>query len=289
MKYIILCFSLFVLPLSTIAQESRTPYWVVGSFNSMRSASEEHRRLEDKTGLPIQIATFNKDTTSIYRLVVANSQVSESQLEIEGIEPWTLSFAEKLLEHDLETLAMDYYLVLSSFKHVDRAQLFADQVNLKEVQPVEVSVTEVNNETRYRVVSGPFDQRFSSVRDSYNEIVGHDTWWLLTARSEPAQINTEPVIQATAISPETPIQESELRGPEIGDSYVKYCGTKANGAEREAFCSDSQVEREISKTVEILGLNDRTYVAFCTKASGDDRMKYCTNEFLDRRTARKNK
>jgi hypothetical protein len=195
-----------------------------------------------------------------------------------------LSFAERLLEHDLETLVMDYYLVLSSFKQADRAQLFADQVNSNEVQPVEVSMTEVNNETRYRVVSGPFDQRISSVRDSYNEIVGNDTWWLLTTRQEPAQIKTEPLMQATAITSLEPSnQDGVLRGPEIGEFYVEYCGNKANRAEREAFCSDGQVEKEISKTVKLLSLNDRNYVTYCTQASGEDRMKYCTDKFSDRR------
>ncbi len=195
------------------------------------------------------------------------------------------SFLEIPLEDNGETGVTDYYLVLSSFKHADRAHSFADQVISTELQPVEVSMTELNDETLYRVVHGPFDQRVDSVRNSYNDIVGNDTWWLLTARPEPAQ--SEPVMQATATTSLKPsTQESDRRGPEIGESYVEYCGTKANRAEREAFCSDSQVEREIFKTVELLSLTDRTYVTYCTQASGNDRMKYCTDEFSDWRAGR---
>ncbi len=85
MKYFILCFSLIVLPLNASADESRNPYWVVGSFDSMRSASEERRRLEYETGLPIQIATVNEGTT--FRLVVAKTEVSEAQLEMKVLNP----------------------------------------------------------------------------------------------------------------------------------------------------------------------------------------------------------
>jgi len=287
MKYFILCFSLIVLPLCTSAEESRNPYWVVGSFDSMQSASEERLRLEYKSGLPIQIATFHESNTRIYRLVVAKNQVSEAQIEAAGIDHWALSFDEKLLEQDVETVVVDYYLVLSSFKQADRAHSFADQLNSKEEQPVEVSMAEVNNETLYRVVHGPFDQRVNSVRDRYNKIVGNDTWWLPTARPEPALIKSEPLMLATASSSLEPSnQGSELRAPEIGEFYVEYCGTKANRAEREAYCSDGQVEKEISKTVELLSLNDRTYVTYCTQASGKDRMKYCTDGFSDRRVGR---
>jgi hypothetical protein len=276
MKYFILCFSLIVLPLNASAEESRKPYWVVGSFDSMQGATDERRRLEYETGLPVQIATVNEGAT--FRIVIAKTAVSEAQLEIEGFEPWTLSFSESFLEIPLEdsgeTGVMDYYLVLSSFKHADRAHSFADQVISSELQSVEVSMTALNDETLYRVVHGPFDQRVDSVRNSYNDIVGNDTWWILTARPEPAQ--SESVVS----------QKSELRGPEIGDSYVEYCGTKANRSEREAFCSDGQIEGEISKTAEFLSLNDRTYVTYCTQAPGKDRMKYCTDEFSDRRLGR---
>ena len=271
MKYIILCFPLILLSLTTSAEDLRKPYWAVGRFDSMQDATDERRRLEYETGLPAQIASFNEGAT--FRIVFAKSEVSEAQLDIEGIEPWTLTLTESMLvtplEDDARTFVMDYYLVLSSFEHADRAHLFADQVNSKAVQPVEVSKAEVNNEIRYRVVHGPLNQRANSVRNSYNEIAGNDTWWLLTPRPESVSI-----------------QEEALRGPEIGEVYVAYCGTKANRAEREAFCSDRQVEREISKTVELLSLNDRTYVTYCTQAPGKDRMKYCTDEFSDRRLGR---
>ena len=268
MKYFMLCFSLILIPMITNAEDLRKPYWAIGSFDSMQDATDERRRLEYETDLPAQIASFNEGTT--FRIVIAKSEVSETQLEIEGVEPWTLALTENMLETPLEygvkPLVMEYYLVLSSFGHADRAQLFADQVNSKAVKPVEVSKAEVDNKMRYRVVHGPLNQRVNSVRSSYTEIAGSDTWWLLTPRPEPASI-----------------QEEELRGPEIGEAYVAYCGTKANRAEREAFCSDRQVEREISKTVEVFSLNERTYVTYCTQAPGKDRMKYCTDEFSDRR------
>jgi hypothetical protein len=271
MKYIILCFSLILLPMTTNAENPRKPYWAVGSFDSIQDATDERRRFEYETGLPVQIASLNEGTT--FRIVIAKSEVSEAQLEIEGVEPWTLTLTESMLatplEYDAKTLVMDYYLVLSSFEHADRAHLFADQVNSKAVQPVEVSKAEVNNKMHYRVVHGPLNQRVNSVRNSYNEIAGNDTWWLLTPRPESVSIQVE-----------------ELRGPEIGEAYVAYCGTKANRAEREAFCSDRQVENEISKTVELLSLNERTYVTYCTQAPGKERMKYCTDEFSDRRLGR---
>ena len=257
--------------MTTSAEDPRKPYWAVGSFDSMQDATDERRRLEYETGLPVQIAVLNEGTT--FRIVIAKSEVSEAQLEIEGVEPWILTLTENMLvtprEYDAKTLVMEYYLVLSSFEHADRAHLFADQVNSKAAQPVEVSNAEVNNKMRYRVVHGPLNQRVNSVRNSYKGIAGSDTWWLLAPRPEPASI-----------------QEEELRGPEIGEAYVAYCGTKANRAEREAFCSDRQVEREISKTVEVFSLNERTYVTYCTQAPGKDRMKYCTDEFSDRRLGR---
>jgi hypothetical protein len=214
---------------------------------------------------------LNEGTT--FRFVIAKSEVSEAQLEIEGVEAWTLTLTESILatplEYDVKTPVMDYYLVLSSFEHAKLAHSFANQVNSKTVQPVEVSKAEVNNKMIYRVVHGPLNQRVNSVRKSYKEIAGNDTWWLLTPRPESVSI-----------------QEEALRGPEIGVAYVAYCGTKANRAEREAFCSDRQVESEISKTVELLSLNERTYVTYCTQAPGKERMKYCTDEFSDRRLGR---
>ena len=255
----------------TSAEDPRKSYWAVGSSDSMQDATDERQRLEYETGLPAQIASFNEGTT--FRIVIAKSEVTEAQLETKGIVPWTLTLTESMLvsplEYDAKNVVMDYYLVLSSFEHADRAYLLAEQVNSKSVQPVEVAKAEVNNKTRYRVVHGPLSQRVNSVRDSYKEIAGDDTWWLLTARPEIASI-----------------QEEELRGPEIGEAYVEYCGVKANRAEREAFCSDTQVEREISKTVELLSLNERTYVTYCTQAPGKERVKYCTDQFSDRRLGR---
>ena len=74
-----------------------------------------------------------------------------------------MSFDESLedtpLEHDVETAVIDYYLVLSNFRQADRAHSFADQVNSREAQPVEVSTTEVDNEKLYRVVHGSFNHR----------------------------------------------------------------------------------------------------------------------------------
>ena len=75
MKYFILCFSLIVLPQNASAEESRKPYWVVGSFDSMQDATDERRRLEYETGLPIQIASVNEGTTFRIHLPAAPRDV----------------------------------------------------------------------------------------------------------------------------------------------------------------------------------------------------------------------
>ena len=161
-----------------------------------------------------------------------------------------------------------------------RAELFAEHMRSKEIQSIEVSMAEVNNETYYRVIIGPFDQRVESLRDRHNNIGTSETWWLLEARPEP-------VMQPTAIaSLEPSIPESVIRGPEFEESYVEYCATKANAAERDAYCSDGQVVREITKTIELLSMNDRAYSTYCTNAPGRARMRYCTDGFSDRRADR---
>ncbi len=294
MKIIILCFSLVLLSLTTSAEESRQPYWVIGSFNSWQSATNERRRLEHEIKMPVFIASSG-DQTHKYRLVVAKNLVSETRIKDEGITPWTLSVAESELEipmqaddaDKVETGAMNYYLVLSSFRHVVQADSFADQMHARNIQPIEVSIAEVSNETFYRVIYGPFDKRIESIRDRYNDIGDNKTWWLVEPKREPAQVDPEPEMQPTAIaSLDTSTPESMFKRPGPGEFYAEYCSMKANAAERDAYCSDDQVGQELTQTLRILSMNNRDYAMFCMNAPGRDRTRFCTNAFSDRRVGR---
>ena len=294
MKFIILCFSLVLLPLTTSAGESRQPYWVIGSFISWQNATNERHRLENKSGIPILIATSDGQTRR-HRLVVAKNLVSETRIKDEGITPWTLSVAESELEipmqadeaHKVETATVNYYLVLSSFRNVVQADSFADRMHARNIQPVEISIADVNNKTFYRVIYGPFDKKVESIRDRYNDIGDNKTWWLAEPKREPVQVEPEPEMQPTAIaSLDALVPESMLKGPEPGEYYAEYCSIKANAAERDAYCSDDQVGQELTQTLELLSMNNRDFAMFCTNAPGRDRMRFCTNAFSDRRVDR---
>ncbi len=182
---------------------------------------------------------------------------------------------------------MNYYLVLSSFRHVVQADSFADQMHARNIQPVEVSIAEVNNEIFYRVIYGPFDKRIESIRDRYNDVGDNKTWWLMAPKRKPVQVETDPEMQPTAIaSLDASTPENILKKPEPGESYAEYCSMKANAAERNAYCSDDQVSEELTQTLQLLSMNNRDYTMFCTNAPGRDRTIFCTDAFSDRRVGR---
>lgn len=80
--------------------------------------------------------------------------------------------------------------------------------------------------------------------------------------------------------------ETILKGPERGESYAEYCSMKANAFERDAYCSDDQITRELTQTLELLSMNSRHLTVFCTNVRGKRRTRFCTNVFSDRRVGR---
>lgn len=85
---------------------------------------------------------------------------------------------------------------------------------------------------------------------------------------------------------DTSMPETILKGPERGESYAEYCSMNTNAAERDAYCSDDQITRELTQTLELLSMNSRDYTVFCTNVRGKHRMRFRANAFSDRRVGR---
>ncbi len=121
---------------------------------------------------------------------------------------------------------MNYYLVLGSFKNAQAAEIFADEMNSKEIEPVEVSMTELDGGVVHRVVHGPFSEKDPSAQSRLADLGIDRIWWLIEER------------------PDNRLAELAKRDEILLMSHREYaifCVRGSNG-ERTKYCNDEMLD-----------------------------------------------
>ena len=172
---------------------------------------------------------------------------------------------------------MEHYLVLASFMDERLADLFANQMSLQANKPIDVSRSQVGNDTAYRVILGPYDEKLASIESLFVGLGLNQTWWLSIDSSQAMKMVPETMLAEMLNS------EKELRMPLPGEHYLEFCAMRANGLERDEFCSDDQVAAEVAKYFAVLSMSERDYVSYCISAPGRERPVYCSDQFWDKK------
>lgn len=299
-KTSVICGVLLVV-FAFFANAASTGFWVVGSFDSLASATTEKRRVEGVSGLPVRIGTFNRDNVTSYRLLVEKDSTPELQREKlidAGVSPWTLTVDSNVMDlsaEDVSNAKWAQYLVLAGFRNEARAHQFVEQMNSNGISDLMLDEIVLQGTPYFRVLYGPFDTKGNDVREQVRTMGITDAWWVTKAVEQPvadsqpeAVIEIAPKKEQRIMVPEpapTPVPEPALQvsAPRPGESYFDYCIKRANSAERERYCKDGQFLSAAVRGEQARqgALNQEQYFVFCTtQADAHQRKTHCTDAQL---------
>jgi hypothetical protein len=181
-----------------------------------------------------------------------------------------------------ESAEVDYYLIIGSFRNKDRADKALAMFAKRSVDKLAIQKAEAFGETWHRVAHGPYDVINNSLKTEFVAIGVHDAWWLQIERLVAA-------VEITPAPAAVVVDEPSITPPRADESYIHYCVSKANAAERNIYCSDSDFSAlgEIEKSSATLaqvqqGLGDspkelQALAGFCLlKANASQRATYCS-------------
>lgn len=279
-----------------IANAASTGFWVVGSFESLASATTEKRRLEGVSGLPVRIGTSNRGDVTSYRLLVEKDSAPELQKEKlidAGVSPWTVSVDSNVMDlsaDDVSNATWAQYLVLAGFRSEERAHQFVEQMNTNGISDLMLDEIALRGAPYFRVLYGPFDTKGNDVREQVRAMGITDAWWVTKAvEQQVAATQPEAVIeiapreeQRITVPPE-PEPALQVSAPRPGESYFDYCVKRANSAERDRYCKDGQFLSAAVRGEQARqgALNQEQYFVFCTtQADAHQRKTHCTDAQL---------
>jgi hypothetical protein len=275
------------------AEEMAVRYWVVGSFETLVSATRESARIENITGLPVRIARFDLATGRLYRLVIAqdsNPVAQKRTLEAEGIDTWSVPLSARQLDFDQPVDATDtsvaYHLIIGAYKDRERA---SDHVATLRDRGTSNAVVLEAGSGLFRVGLGPFSGRDRDAKRRADSLGVSGAWWLETVEAMAPKKSIPPVEQEVAkrsmrrsvTKPEKPVEPKRsavgrarpINPPKPGESYIDYCAGRATARERAMFCENGRFSSRVTD-----GASGSTLIEFCASASASERAKYCDNQ-----------
>lgn len=301
MKTFLMVAALLLTSTGVRAEGFAGQYWVVGSFKSLNDAKVERLRLQKPLNESVRIARADVSGSTMYRLVVAvgtEPSMQKRQLVAAGTSPWRLKVAPGQLNFVSTASAskIEYRLVVGSFSARASADRLAHKLTTKGFSMVSTAGATAGNETRYRVMLGPYTSRSTALKHKADQSGIMGAWWLATAVPAPqatASMAATSTPQHTTMAAESQVQTVPRRAagsstmaasqadhpPAPNENIIAYCTNKANAIERKRYCTDADIRRVMDRRLVADGAGGHVYVEFCTQeANAAERMKYCTDK-----------
>lgn len=292
MKNFIMVLVLSIASAGAFADGVAARYWVVGSYNRLTDARIGRLELQRSLGEQVEIGRFDQADGTRYRLVIPatyDQTVQLSRMKAAGLSPWIMSADNSGFSfvNDSRDQKIEYRLVVGSFSTEYAADEFARSLKLRGFDGLTTLAMDTGTMIRYRVMSGPFDYRVSSMRDKAERAGITDSWWIkVPGESEPVMTTAEPVAPAKPAAPARPAAPVEVTvtPPAPGEDIMKYCAEKANSREREIYCTNKKLLVSVHREMVMNGARGPVYINFCTEeATAAERRIYCNNAEFDKR------
>lgn len=292
MRAFIMVLALLVMSAVARADGAAASYWVVGSYDRLADARVGRLEVQKSLGEQVKIVRFDQADGTLYRLVVPatyDQTAQRSRMEAAGLSPWRVSADNGGFSfvNELQDQKIEYRLVVGSFSTDYAANEFARSLKKLGFSGLTTQAVDTGTMIRYRVMSGPYERRVSSVRDEAERMGIPDAWWVrVPGESEPIMATAKPAVPAkpSALARHSAPVEVNITPPAPGEDIMKYCAEKANAREREIYCTNEKLLVPIHREMVMNGARGPVYINFCTEeATAAERHIYCNNAEFQRR------
>ena len=262
-----------------------------------------------RTEAPIEISSFAIDGDEVFRLVLKAADYAgyEQQFKDLKIEPWALTVSPNRLvlppEADVSN-GKEFYLVVAGFRDQAVAEALSLKLSRETSTNFAVELAKVYSAPYYRVMTGPYRFIKKSVEQKVIGTGINDGWWVSRSKSMTeavlvkSEVNEKESITANGSSeidssgsavassinntPKTTRTTRTLRSPRPGETFVEFCVQRANAAERDQFCGDSEfLVESMQRGASLQAMSREEYYEFCgSQASRAERLQYCSDQAL---------